>query len=127
VIRIVTDATPWIAYFSGEGCPPLELALSAGAVVVPPLVCTELLGNSLGTRERKLFEDLLLPLTPPALHPEHWSRAGQLKAQLEKQNQFLSARDVHVLQCAIDEQAVLLSADPLLKGLKSTGVTVQIW
>lgn len=127
MIRVVTDATPWLTYFSGEGCPPLELALAAGAACVPPLVTTELLGNQLSPLNRRQLEELLGPITIQNLHPEHWSRAGQLKAELEKQGQFLSARDVHILQCAIDEQAVLLSADPLLLGLKSSGVTVQMW
>lgn len=127
MIRVVTDATPWLAYFSPEGCAPLELALGAGAVFVPPLVTTELLGNQLSVQNRERLEELLRPITIQKLHPEHWLRAGQLKAELERQGLFLSARDVHILQCAIDEQAVLLSVDPLLKALKSSGVTVQMW
>ena len=128
MIRVVTDASPWIAYFSGERCAPLELALAAGAAVVPPLVQVELLGNRLPPRERRALEELFAPLVPRGFHPEHWTRAGALKAELEGQGIFLSARDVHVLQCAIDEQAVLLSSDPLLNSVqKSTGVAVQMW
>jgi predicted nucleic acid-binding protein len=128
VIRIVTDSTPWIAYFSGKNCAPLELALEAGAVRVPPLVEVELLGNSLPTKNRKILQELLRPITLGDLHPEHWARAGLLKSQLAEKGFQLSARDAHVVQCAIDQQAVLLSSDPLLSQIqKYSGVTVQIW
>ncbi|MGZ3693933.1 MAG: PIN domain-containing protein [Bdellovibrionota bacterium] len=128
MIRVVTDATPWIDYFSGKKCAPLELALEAGVVSVPPLVQTELLGNSLEVRDRKTLEGLLRPIMIDKLHPEHWQRAGLLKAQLEEKGIFLSARDAHVVQCCIDQEAVLLSSDPLFRAIQKTcGVTVQIW
>lgn len=126
--KVVTDATPWLAYFSEENCVPLELALGAGSIAVPPLVEVELLGNLLAPKDRKSLQELLGPLTIANLHPEHWQRAGLLKAQLAEKNVFLSARDAHVVQCAIDQEAVLLSSDPLFWEIqKSTGVTVQIW
>lgn len=128
MIRVVTDSTPWIALLNGGDCPPLELALAAGVASVPPMIQAELLGNPLSLKERNSLEALLKPLVPEALHPEHWPRAGQLKAQLAEGGLFLSVRDAHLLQCAIDQQAVLLSSDPLFREIqKSTGVSVQMW
>lgn len=126
--NVITDATPWIAYLSGKDSAILELALAAGSVRVPPLVAVELLGNKLPFRERKALSSVIEPLVLGDLPAGHWSRAAELKARLDQLDISVSARDAHILQCALDQNALLISDDPLfLKIQKTTGVQVQIW
>lgn len=123
----MADASAWIAYFSGEPSELLEAGLAAGLVAVPALVRTELLGNSLEKRDRRSLEQVLDGLPTLGLDPGHFSRAGALKARLEGEGIALSARDAHILQCALDRRAVLVSRDPLFRTLElSTGVKVQM-
>ncbi len=123
----VTDTTPWVAFFQGESCPFLETALLAGTVEIPALVKLEVLGNALG-RERKNLEKIFSNLSLKGTDPEHFTRAARLKATLEEKAIFLSARDAHILQCALDGDGLLISNDPLFARIqKSTGVRVQMW
>jgi predicted nucleic acid-binding protein len=125
---LVTDITPWVEFFSGGASALLETGLMAGAVGLPALVKAEILANPLGARERKSLEQALEGLPVLGLDPEHFTRAARLKADLQQKGVFLSVRDAHVLQCARDHQAVLISADPLFLGIqKSAGVRVQMW
>ncbi len=128
MIRLVTDAGPWIAYLRGENCPLLELALQAGTVAIPALVKLELLGNPLKEKERKSLEGLLASLPTVELTQAHIFAAARLKAKLETAGIFLGARDAHILQCAVEQKALLLTRDPLFHGLQnSTAVQMQLW
>jgi predicted nucleic acid-binding protein len=126
--NLVTDATPWLAYFSGGECPVLEVALASGVVRIPPMVATELLANPLSPKDKKDLLSLLEPLIISNLDIHHWQRAADLKARLDQEGRFISARDAHVIQCALDQSGALLSSDALfLQIQKTTGVKVQIW
>lgn len=88
---------------------------------------TELLGNPLARRERKDLERLLNSLPTVGTDASHFARAGELKARLAEEGTLITARDAHILQCAIDRGALLLSRDPLFRTVElSTGVKVQM-
>ena len=126
--KILTDASPWVAYFSGKECLPLELGLAAGVLAVPPLVALELMANPLPSRERKAFESLVGGLVANDMPKDHWENAARLKLRLEQNGISFSARDAHIFQLTLDLDAVLLTDDPLfLRAQKTAGVRVQIW
>lgn len=126
--RLVTDASPWIDYFAGSECSILEAGLLASAVEIPALVKTELLGNVLSAKDRKALERALEAVPVVGTEASHFLRAARLKAALGELGISLSARDAHVLQCALDRGAVLISRDPLFSRIqKSSGVRVQMW
>jgi predicted nucleic acid-binding protein len=125
---LVTDASPWIAFFREEPCPLFEAALRAGILALPALVKLELLGNPLGGRERKALEQALESVPVIGFSETHLLRAARLKATLDAQGIAISARDAHVIQCAKDAGGALLSRDPLFGRIqKSAGVRVEIW
>ena len=126
-MALVSDTAAWVRFFRGESVEILEMGLAAGLVEVPALVKTELLGNVLDTKFRKSLEQVLRPLPTLGTDPEHFLRAAKLKAELAEKGVAVSARDAHVLQCAIDRKAILISNDPLfLRIQKTAGVKVQI-
>lgn len=125
---LVTDASPWLDYFAGKDCPILEAGLMAGAVEMPALVKVELLGNVLSAKDRKAFESALASIPTVGTDSEHYVRAARLKASLQEKGVALSARDAHILQCALDRDGILISNDPLFGRIQKTaGVRVQIW
>lgn len=126
--RIVTDTNAWLAYFRNEECSFFEISLSAGILEIPALVKLELLGNVLSNKERKALEELLSGVPTIGLNEDHFLRAAKLKADLQEKGISISARDSHIIQCAIDRDAILLSNDPLfIKIQDSTTVKVQMW
>lgn len=128
MIKIVADASAWIAYFEPSGCPFLDFALGSGQVGIPALVKLEILGNLLDKKERLFLEEFMSNIPVLGINEGHFSRAAKLKTKLAGQSIFLSARDCHVLQCALDEGAMLLSKDSLFREIQeSAAVRVQIW
>lgn len=128
MINLVTDASPWIAFFEGKDCTFFELALNAGLVEIPALVKVELLGNAMSPKDRKLMESFLSKIPTVGNTEEHLQNAAQLKAELQSKKIHISARDAHILQCARDRNAILVSSDPLFTQIQnSTGVRVQLW
>ena len=125
---VVTDLTPWLAFFGGENCLPLELALQANALEIPALIKLEMLSAPMGKKERAALEKALSLLPTLELDKNHLLAAAMLKADLEEKGEFISVRDAHILQCAIDRNAILLSRDALFARLQdSTGVRIQLW
>lgn len=125
---LVTDTGAWLAFFRNEDCSAFEIGLGAGILEIPALVKLELLGNVLGSKERKQLEEILSGVPTLGLSEDHFLRAARLKADLEEKGIRLSARDSHILQCARDRNAVLLSDDPLFTKIQdSTAVKVQMW
>jgi predicted nucleic acid-binding protein len=124
---LVTDISPWIDFFNGVPSSLLEMGLEAGNLEIPAMVKLELLGNSLAPKERRALEQVLEPLPIVGLDPDHLIRAAKLKAELLEQGISINARDAHVLQCAKDRDAILISNDPLfIRIQKSAGVRVQM-
>jgi hypothetical protein len=111
VSALAVDTSVWIDFFRGERLPRLERALEQGLVILPPLVCAELLSSPLAPRKRlqllSMLRDLPLHFTPF----DHWAEVGALRARLLRAGVSVSTPDGHIAQCAIDCGGMLWSRD----------------
>jgi len=124
---LVVESSAWIAYLKGEENSFLEMGLEAMAVQIPPLVLTELLGNAIPNKDKTVLENFLqkIPLSP--INNEHFAKAASLKSALAARGFSISARDAHITQCALDQNAILLTKDIFfLDVAKYCGVKVQV-
>jgi predicted nucleic acid-binding protein len=121
VSAIVADTSEWIEYFAGRPAPLLDHGLAAGLVVVPPIVVAELLSGVRSAADRAPLEDLLRDLAMSDTGFDHWARVGALRASLLARGISVSTPDAHVAQCALDQDAVLLTRDAVFG--KIAGVT----
>jgi len=111
VSAIVADTSEWVEYLAGRPAALLDHALAAGLVVVPPIVVAELLSGARATKDRERLEDLLRDLAMAAADFGHWARVGALRASLRSHGLSVSTPDAHVAQCALDQDAPLLTRD----------------
>lgn len=124
---LVVESTALIQYLRGEENTLLELGLEAMALQLPPLVYTELMGNPIHAKERASIEQLFQKIPLCEVDRGHFERSAKLKAALEARGMHLSARDAHIVQCALDQDALLLTKDPFFAELtKYCGVKVQL-
>jgi predicted nucleic acid-binding protein len=112
---LTVDTSVWVDFFRGDPLPDLEYALEQGLVVLPPLVCAELLSTPLPARRRAELASMLqdLPLHPTPF--EHWADVGMLRAQLLRAGLRVSTPDAHIAQCAIDTGGALWSRDKIFR------------
>jgi len=115
VSGVVVDTSVWIDFFAGRPLPALEQALAQGSVVLPPIVLAELVSGAKSRRERALVEDLANDLEVHQTPVEHWVAVGELRGELRKKGFTVSISDVHVAQCAIDRNAILLTGDSVFE------------
>ena len=110
---LAVDTSVWIDFFRGESLPELEHALAHGFVLLPPLVCAELLSSPLSPRKRTKLADMLrdLPVHPTTF--AHWERVGALRARMLRAGLNVSTPDAHIAQCALDSGALLWSRDQI--------------
>jgi predicted nucleic acid-binding protein len=113
VSGIVADTSVWIDFFAGVPTPSLEDALAQGLVVLPPVVVAELVSGATRPRERAAIADLLQELPLHETPRSHWVRVGELRRHLRARGVSSSTTDVHVAQCAIDRDAILLARDAI--------------
>ena len=122
---LVVDTSVWIDFFSGRPAPTLEEGLAQGAVTLPPLVVAELVSGARRPRERAAIAALVDDL---AVHPtpvEHWVRVGELLRHLADKGVAASTPDAHVAQCALDQDALLLTRDEVFTRIaKETSLRV---
>jgi predicted nucleic acid-binding protein len=119
VSAIVADTSEWIEYFAGRAAPLLDHALAAGLVVVPPIVVAELLSGVRTPAERGPLEDLLRDLAMSEAGFDHWARTGALRASLLARGISVSTPDAHMAQCALDQDALLLTRDEVFGKIAS--------
>jgi len=119
VSAIVADTSEWIEYFAGRAAPLLDHALAAGLVVVPPIVVSELLSGVRNAADREPLEDLLRDLAMAEAGFDHWARVGTLRAALLTRGISVSIADAHVAQCALDQDALLLTRDAVFGKIAS--------
>ena len=114
---IAVDTSVWIDFFRGEPLPQLERALDRSLVLLPPLVCAELLSSPLPARKRSELIGMLrdLPLHPVPF--EHWVAVGALRARLLGRGVSVSSPDAHVAQCAIECEGTLWSRDKVFRSV----------
>jgi predicted nucleic acid-binding protein len=108
---VVADTSEWIEYLAGRSTSLFEQCLETGAIIVPPMVITELTSGARTREEFMVIEDLLgdLPLHGPTFH--YFSRAGDLRRLLREKGLSISPADAQIAQCAIDREAPLLTRD----------------
>jgi predicted nucleic acid-binding protein len=100
-----------VDFFRGEALPALEHALEQGLVLLPPIVCAELLSSPLSAAKRTALMNMLADLP---LHPTpfmHWADVGALRARLLRAGLSVSTPDAHVAQCALECSATLWTRD----------------
>ena len=108
---IVADTSEWVEYLAGRPAALLDHALAAGLVIVPPIVVAELLSGVRAAKDRERLEDLLRDIAMPAADFDHWARVGALRVALRGHGLSVSTPDAHIAQCALDQDAPLLTRD----------------
>ncbi len=109
---VVVDTSVWVDFFAGRPSERLEEALHVAAVTVPPVVVAELLSGARGA-DRLAILDLLADLAWAPTPFTHWIAVGDLRATLKRGGLTVSTPDAHVAQCALDQDALLLSHDAI--------------
>ncbi len=124
-MSVVVDTSIWIDFFAGHTIAPLEEALSHGIVVLPPIVLAELISGAHKARDRALIIGLARELSVHPTPIDHWIRVGELRCRLQARGMSISTPDAHVAQCALDEEAPLLSRDAIFKKISPIcGLTI---
>ena len=100
--------------------------MAHGAIILPPLVVSELVSGAGKKSDRVAVETLLanLPLHETPL--DYWIRVGQLRRLLKERGFSVSTPDAHIAQCALDRQALLLSRDAVFSRIaRHTGLRMH--
>ncbi len=108
---IAVDTSSWIAFFSGERGPDVaavDEALAARAVVLPPVVLTELMSDPGASRVigRELLQ---LPLL--SIQEGYWERAGLLRGRILARHRKARLADTLIAQSCLDGRVPLLTRD----------------
>ena len=114
---LVADTSVWIDFLAGRPVPALEEGLAQGAVLLPPIVVAELISGARRERQRAAIIDLVEDLPVHGTPREHWIRVGDLRRRLAERGVSVSTPDAHVAQCAIDQDAILLSRDAVFRDI----------
>jgi len=117
VSGLVADTSVWIDFLAGRPVPALEEGLAQGAVLLPPIVVAELISGARRERQRAAIIDLVEDLPVHGTPREHWIRVGDLRRRLAERGVSVSTPDAHVAQCAIDQDAILLSRDAVFRDI----------
>jgi predicted nucleic acid-binding protein len=109
---IAVDTSSWIAYFDGASggadVEAVDEALARNAVVLPPVVLTELLSDPGGATA---LHEALLKLPLLELRPGYWERAGTLRARLHARRVKARLADTLIAQSCIDDAVPLLTRE----------------
>lgn len=108
---IAADTSTWIAFLqgsSGDDVEELDQALGERRVLMPPVVLTELLSDpELPAEVAKIL--LRVPLID--IPPEHWQKAGALRARVLAKRRKARLGDALIAQSCIDRDIPLLTRD----------------
>lgn len=110
---VVVDTSVWIDFFAGRKADQLEQALANGAAIMPPIVVAELVSGATTRQQRAAIGELLQDAPIHETPLDHWIRVGDLRAALARKGLAVTVPDVHVAQCALDRDAVLLTRDAI--------------
>jgi predicted nucleic acid-binding protein len=113
VAGVVVDTSEWIDFFAGRNAELLEQALANGAAIMPPIVVAELVSGATTRQQRAAIGELLQDAPVHETPLDHWIRVGDLRAALARKGLVVTVPDVHVAQCALDRDAVLLTRDAI--------------
>jgi predicted nucleic acid-binding protein len=108
---VVVDTSSLVAYLEGENgfdVDAVAAALEAGAVVLPPVVVTELFSDpALDARVRKRLLDF--PILE--LKENYWVRSGDLRAKILKKQHKARLADALIAQSCLDHNLALITRD----------------
>ena len=108
---IASDTSSLSAYFRGEAGADIEAiagALSAGGIVLPPVVQTELLSDPSAAKE--MAETVSnFPLLP--IVEGYWQRAGEARRLLRRKGHKAKVADALIAQSCIDHNVALITRD----------------
>jgi predicted nucleic acid-binding protein len=108
---IATDSSSLVAYFHGEAGPDIEhivAALTAGDLVLPPVVVTEILSDA---KPNSLLQPLIERIEMLPVTAGYWERAGGIRRQLKRLGVKAKIADVLIAQIAIDHNVALITRD----------------
>jgi predicted nucleic acid-binding protein len=108
---IAVDTSSWIAFFTGKPGADLAVideALSQGAVVLPPVVLTELLSDP---EASKTIGSALLQIPLLSIQEGYWERAGLLRSKILARGRKARLADVLIAQSCLDVSIPLLTRD----------------
>ncbi|MEP6538110.1 MAG: PIN domain-containing protein [Bryobacteraceae bacterium] len=108
---ICADSNCWIAYLAGEDGQDvgiLDHAVIHGAVVMAPVVLSELLGDP---ALKPQDEADLCSIRLMDVHPGYWERAGKLRASLLARRLKPRLADTLIAQICIDNDIPLITRD----------------
>lgn len=109
---IAVDSSTIIAYFdneTGEDVQLFDASLSAGQIVLPPVVLSEVLSDpNLPAKHAALVQQLPLLDTLDG----YWMRAGQLRASILARKLRALLPDTLIAQSCLDHKVALIRRDP---------------
>ena len=109
---VVVDTSVWIEFFAGaEIQAAVAEAVEHGAAVLPPIVVAELISGATTQFQRQAIGELLQDAPVHDTPLEHWLRVGELRRMLAQKGLDVTIPDAHVAQCALDQNALLLTSD----------------
>lgn len=123
---VVVDTSVWVDFFRGEPLGELSQALAQGLVILPPIVCAELLSAPLTPRKRGQLSSFLTDLPLHATPLSYWMTVGELRARLRRKGLSVSTPDAAIAQCAIDCGGALWSRDEIFKRVAKHSV-LRLW
>jgi predicted nucleic acid-binding protein len=108
---IATDTSSFIAYFQGDAGADIEhivVALTAGELVLPPVVVTELLSDP---KPSSLLQPLIKRIEMLPIISGYWERAGRIRRQMKRLGVKTKIADVLIAQISIDHNVALITRD----------------
>lgn len=110
---VIVDSSVWIDALGGETIEAIEAAMTAGTLVLTPLVIAEVLSGELTWLQQERVGELLQDFPMHETPLEHWMNVGALRRRLASHGVNVTISDAHVAQCAIDRDAMLYSRDAI--------------
>jgi predicted nucleic acid-binding protein len=108
---IATDTSSLVAYLqgaTGDDVEKLDAASSAGDLVLPPVVVTEILSDPASA---KMLNTILPEIQMLELTEGYWARAGHARLTLKRQGLKTKIADALIAQSCIDHSVALITRD----------------
>jgi len=108
---IATDTSSLVAYLqgaTGDDVEKLDAASSAGDLVLPPVVVTEILSDPASA---KMLNTILPEIQMLELTEGCWARAGHARLTLKRQGLKAKIADALIAQSCIDHSVALITRD----------------
>jgi predicted nucleic acid-binding protein len=108
---IATDTSSLVAYLqgaAGDDVDKLDTASSAGELVLPPVVLTEILSDPASA---KTLSVILPEIQMLEIMDGYWSRAGQARLVLKRHRLKAKIADALIAQSCIDHGVALITRD----------------